>query len=463
MKRFKKASYFFIAFSCLLSVVGFGCQGLSQSQKQATKPVNLEYWTVYDDVDALQKLINEYQVARPYLKVKLRQLRADEIYPRLLEALAEDRGPDIISVSTRSLGTYLSKLGPMPASVPDTIVRVESGTLGQTTTVVPQTQALPNLTSLDNEYVQTIKKDVVRGGQIYGLPLSLDTMAIFYNKDLLDRANIAEPPKTWDEFQADVKKITKYDKSTGAIIQSGAALGSGRTVPGSDDLLAILFKQSGVDMVDQGGKVVFNAAPQNNRETTAAMGVLNFYTDFANPTRDTYAWSDSLGAALDNFVAGKAGFFFGYSFNNAAIRARAPQLNFRIMPLLQLSPDHPVNVANYHIQSVLTKSKHQDAAWGLINFLTHSPATKEYLDQTGRPTAIRKFISDQQEKEDLKPFVSQLLVADNWYHGNNYEAAQRALNDMLSDWLQTPPDPNYATAWRQDILNRAAERINQTL
>ena len=32
--------------------------------------------------------------------------------------------------------------------------------------------------------------------------------ALFYNKDLFSKAGIAAPPKTWDEFEADAKKIT---------------------------------------------------------------------------------------------------------------------------------------------------------------------------------------------------------------------------------------------------------------
>ena len=69
---------------------------------------------------------------------------------------------------------------------------------------------------------------MILDGQIYGLPLSLDTMAIYYNKDLLDRSSVPEPPKTWEEFAVAVKKITKYDKQTNKITQSGAALGAGK-------------------------------------------------------------------------------------------------------------------------------------------------------------------------------------------------------------------------------------------
>jgi len=76
-------------------LAGLGCKGLSQQQVAATQPVTLEFWTVFDDVDALQAQIDKYKADRPYLTINLKQLRTDEIYSRLLEALAEDKGPDL--------------------------------------------------------------------------------------------------------------------------------------------------------------------------------------------------------------------------------------------------------------------------------------------------------------------------------------------------------------------------------
>lgn len=440
-----------------LTTAGFGCKGLTQTQVQATTPVSLEYWTVFDDVDALQKEINAYRAARPYITVNLRQLRADELYPRLIEALAEDRGPDIISIQNRRLGEFASKLTPMPASVSDTLVTTEKTTLGSKTTVNTITRQLVNLSQLDTEYIKVVREDVVRGGQIFGLPLSIDMMAVFYNKDLVDRAGIPEVPKTWEEFQTAAKKITKYDKKTGKIIQSGAALGTGNNIPGSDDLLYLLFRQSNVGFVARGGQAIFNLSSQS------AGQIMDFYTDFSNSTRDTYAWSADQGDALEEFLNGKVGFFFGYSYHLPIVRARASQFDFRLMPLFQLTPDAPVNVASYWIQSVLAKSKHKNEAWGLIDFLTHSKATKDYLDKTGRPTALRAYIVDQKTKPDLEPFVDQILIAENWYRGRDYAGAYKAVQDMLAEWLQPVPNPDKEGEWRQDILNRAAERINQTL
>src|SRR3989449_7525348 len=46
------------------------------------------------------------------------------------------------------------------------------------------------------------------------LPILSSARAFFYNKDLFAKAGIAAPPKTWDEFTADAKKITALGNGT---------------------------------------------------------------------------------------------------------------------------------------------------------------------------------------------------------------------------------------------------------
>jgi len=450
----------------LLPLAGFGCKGISAEQAAATKPVTLEFWTVYDDVDALQALIDKYKADRPYLTVNLKQLRSDEFDSRLVNALAEDQGPDIISIQNKAVPYYQTKLASMPASVKDTTVSVTKNAIGGTDTAVNiNTQVLPAPLDVNREYVQAVGKDVILDGKVYGLPLSLDNLALYYNKDLLDKAGIPEVPQTWQDFQAAVKKLTKFDKATGKIIQSGAALGTGNNIPGFDDLLYVLFRQSGLSFVSTNGYTAFNIVPSSGvgANGTPAMSVMDFFTDFSNPLRDTYTWNESMGNALDEFVNGELAFYFGYSFDYPTIKARAPQLNFEILPMLQLNPEQPVNVANYWVQAVTLKSKHQNEAWSLINYLAHSKATKDYLDQADRPSALRTYIGGQMDKPELAPFASQVLISESWYKGKNYTVASQALADMLHQWLLTPPDANRINEWRQSILDRAAARVNQTL
>lgn len=171
----------FIALIGVLIFAGFGCQSTTnQTNAQLTRPVHLQLWTVYDDVDALQAEITAFRAARPYITIDVRQFRPEDLYQSLIEALADDTGPDILSVSNRSLGTYVSKLTPMPASVRDTTVVVQHGQFSDTTVVTPQTIPTVTMNQLQQEFIGTVAADVVKNGQIYGLPASADTMAIYY-------------------------------------------------------------------------------------------------------------------------------------------------------------------------------------------------------------------------------------------------------------------------------------------
>ncbi|MDT3381611.1 extracellular solute-binding protein [Labrys neptuniae] len=44
-------------------------------------------------------------------------------------------------------------------------------------------------------------------GKTYGMPWILDTKYLFYNTEILEKAGIATPPKTWDELATDAKII----------------------------------------------------------------------------------------------------------------------------------------------------------------------------------------------------------------------------------------------------------------
>ncbi|MEK7680730.1 MAG: hypothetical protein AAB348_01620, partial [Patescibacteria group bacterium] len=218
-----------------------------------------------------------------------------------------------------------------------------------------------------------------------------------------------------------------------------------------------------VGFTDKSGQAIFHNRVGADR-LNAAFPILNFYTDFANSTRDTYSWSGEAPSSLDSFINGSLGMFFGFNYHDAIIKARNPQLNFEIISMLQLSPDQqPANVANYWVQAVTEKSKNKNEAWNLINYLAHSKATKEYLDATNRPSALRAYIGDQKEKPELAPFASQVLFAENWYKGKNYESAMSALDQMVKEWLLPAPTPGRENEYRQEVLNRAAARFNQTL
>lgn len=53
-----------------------------------------------------------------------------------------------------------------------------------------------------------------RDGKIYGIPSSMYTTGLFYNKELFRKAGIERPPSTWDEFIAAARKVIDANPGT---------------------------------------------------------------------------------------------------------------------------------------------------------------------------------------------------------------------------------------------------------
>ena len=48
--------------------------------------------------------------------------------------------------------------------------------------------------------------------KVVALPMSVDTLALFVNKDLLNAAGIPTIPDTWAKFQATIPRLVKVDR-----------------------------------------------------------------------------------------------------------------------------------------------------------------------------------------------------------------------------------------------------------
>ena len=449
----------FLLFLTIVSL-GFGCKGLSKQEQVSVKPVKLNYWTVYNDVDQLEKFAAIYKARYPHVTINIRQVRYEEFDNLLINALADDVGPDIVSMHTRWLKRYQNKLLPMPKSTEMTKVTVQ-GKYFEEIIVTTEENYLPSAVKIEKEFVQTVIEDVQVGKNIYGLPLALDTMAIYYNKALLDKASIPESPKTWEEFREAVIKTTKLDNQ-GNIVQSGVALGAGNNIERAPDIVALFLMQNNVSMI-QGNTVAFARGLEKPTDNHPTLESLRFYTNFARPTIDFYTWNEKKGKALDEFTQGKTVFYFGFAFDYPLIKARAPQMKLEIIPIPQLTEDTPINVANYWIESVVKKSKHPNEAWDFIRFITEDNNIAVYTKATRSPSPLRAHFEEQKKDIVLEPFVSSVLTASNWYRGRNVDVANQAIATMIEQ-LRAPYSEKEKPLQRDaKIILNAARVIQQTL
>lgn len=453
----KKLAIFSLLLIFILSA-GASCQKVDKETQAATKPITLTYWRVFDDSDAFRETINKYQAIHPNIRINYRKLRYDEYENALLNALAEDRGPDILSVHNTWIRRYQNKLAPMPAQI-TMAYAVEKGSLKKEIVNELRVSKTLSLKDLRDKYLDVVYSDVVLDdNQIYGLPLSVDTLVLYYNRDLFNNAGIVEIPKYWNKnFQQNVKKLTRQDSVQG-IVQSGIAMGTADNIERFSDILSVLMMQNGAVMME-GRQVQFNVIPSTIRNSNYNPGLeaLRFYIDFSNPGKEVYAWNEDMDDSISMFTSGKAAMMFGYSYHLPVIRAQAPKLNFSIssLPQIENSPVS-VNFANYWVEGVSKKSANQQAAWDFILFLSKEEQVKTYLEKTKKPTALRSLIKSQQEDNELSVFANQLLTAKSWYRGIDPNSAEAALGEMVSSSRQNPEK-------LIDFLNNGAAKVQQTI
>ncbi|MFA4833745.1 MAG: extracellular solute-binding protein [Patescibacteria group bacterium] len=456
-----------LIFSFLLTS-GFGCKGADKATQEAMKPVVLNYWRVWDGPDAFEEIMANYKTLHPYITINYRKLRYNEYEQALLEAMAEDKGPDILSLHNTWIKKYQSKLAPLPAEI-TMVYPVEKGTIKKEIVQELKTTKSINFRNVKDNFVDVVYDDIVlpvtdsktgkTSEQIFGLPLALDTLAMYYNKDLFNNAGVAEPPSFWNqEFQQTVKKLTKQD-TAGKIIQSGVALGGSKNIERYGDILSILMMQNGAVMEDESGNIVFNLIPEALKEQKYSPGLeaLRFYTDFSNPAKEVYSWNSSLDNSLEMFIAGKLALMFGYAYHLPTIEARAPKLNFAIAKLPQIEGNlGNTNFANYWVETVSNKSKYINEAWDFIQFATKAEQAKLYLAKTKKPTALRSLVNEQIEDENVNVFAGQVLTAQSWYHGEDANAAELIMGEMIDSAVA-------GDGKIEEILNLGAKRVQQTI
>lgn len=441
-----------------------GCGGPSRAQQLATTPVKLSVWRVFDEDESFKKIMNNYRAMHPNVSFTYKRLRIEEYEDELLRAFAKGEGPDIFSLHNTWIGEYESLIAPLPASTTVAFSETKGSIKKETVFTLKETPSI-RPAQVRRDFVDAVAYDVIRSHRpdpraeatekIFGLPMAVDTLALYYNRDLLNAAGIAQPPKTWNEFHQAVVALTKVGQGD-EIIQSGAAIGTSRNVERAFDLLSVLMMQNGTRMTNDRGAASFTDEAEDG--TSPGELALQFYTDFANPLKEVYTWNSSQPNSFEAFINGKAAFFFGYSYHRPFINARAPKLRYDITALPQIQESTDVNLANYWVESVARATKNIDWAWDFVQFASSQEQVTNYLSATNKPTARRALISTQLDNETLGPFASQLLTARSWYKGKDAAAAEEAFLDLIDAALIATEETDLPRA-----MNTAQNKVNQSL
>ena len=417
--------------------------------------VNLEIWGTFDDSLVYSTIIDQYKKINPYIgEIKYRKFAQDTYRQELLDALASGQGPDIFLIGNGWLPSFENKLEPAPTP-------------------------LMSEQDMKNNFPDVVAGDFMDGGKAYAVPLSVDSMELYYNRDMFNAVGITAPPKTWLEFQSDVQKLTRLNVN-GNFDLSGAAIGTGTNINRSSDLLSLLMLQNGVEFPTKKGmlaKLDEGVVGKDGNVTQAGEQALGFYTQFArlgtssNAINPFYTWNTRQHYSIDAFAEGSVAMMFNYSWQMAEIKNKNPKLNFSIAPVPQVSADKPATYANYwgyavarnKVASVsnvggqpasapVPNDVRTHEAWQFLRFLTlknsgtitlYNAVTKnskdfpvnfdpavDYLKKTQQPAARRDIIESQKTDSNLGPFASGNLIAKHWYQSDP-DAVDKIFTDMI--------------------------------
>lgn len=459
-----------VAIALVAVIVGQGCtKGPTQQAKQLSTAKTIDIWAVVDDRDAYEEIFKTFHTMYPYAQINFKKYRLEEYEQALLNALAEDRGPDVFMIHNTWVSKYQPKIAPQPPIV-KVARQTTTGTIKKEVTLEVVTEKTESPVMLKKDFVDAVAFDAIRSinvstdtkktdmqERVFGLPMSVDTLALYYNKDILNASTISQPPVTWDQFQQQVEKIAVVNDD-GSITRAGAGFGLGSNVERASDVMALLMMQNRAEMSDAIGYPTFSAIPNAIREEVEeppAYGAMRFYTDFANPTRKAYTWNSAMPNSLEAFTQGNTAFFLGYSYQLPTVRSRAPKLNLGISQVPQIAGNTEVNYPNYWLWTVSKKSKSVDLSWHLVNFMTNAEQAKVYLDKVKRPAARRALIDAQLEDADIGVFASQILTARSWYRGIDPGTMEKAFEDM-ADQIVNGLDV-------QKAVQAASQKVDQTI
>jgi len=421
-----------IALFLILVFLGF-IPGLRPPLKENQR-IDLVFWGVYDKDSAYQPVITQFQNLHRGVRITYKQFDPQTYENDLINALAAGKGPDIFMVHNTWLPKHYNKISPLPQE--------------KLSFAVYSDQLFPKVVTKDF----TDNKNI-----IYAFPLSIDTLALIYDKDAFDKSGVALAPATWDEFQNIVPKLRILDK-TGKISQAAAAIGgTNKSINRATDLLSLLMLQIGTRMVDSD----FTRATFSETNTSGfspGLNALNFYIQFANPINYDYTWNEALHYSLDAFAEGSAAAIFNYAYQLPYLKTKNPFLNFGVALMPQYNQTNPVNYANYWGYTVSNKSSYSNLAWDFILFLTTSQENvKNYLQETQKPPALRIFIQDPTYLNDptLGIFTKQILTAQSWQQIDNNKV-ETIFSDMIESVISGEQTAKTA-------INQAEAQITQLM
>jgi multiple sugar transport system substrate-binding protein len=214
---------------------------------------------------------------------------------------------------------------------------------------------------------------VTRNGKIYGMPWLMDVKYFMYNKDILQKAGITNPPTTWEELVDQAKIIKSKGLSEYPIVWSW------NQKEGVVCDFTVLLYGNGGAFLDANGKPVFN----NEKGVQVLTWMKQTLDDgLSNPS----SVSSDENAVEADFLAGKSAFavnwLFQYSDSNDSTKSQiVGQAAFAPMPVFAAGQAAGIKGASVDGSSsfaIMATTPYPDQTWKFLTYLASNEVQTKY-------------------------------------------------------------------------------------
>ncbi|MFG2647047.1 ABC transporter substrate-binding protein [Streptomyces sp. NPDC048436] len=327
-----------------------GCANPSvgSANDDPTEPVTLKFWHGWStpgEVKAVNDSIDRFEKLHPNIKVKATGNVSDETVNQALRA-GGGKAPDVVSsFTTNNVGQYC-----------------DSGMWADLDPFMKKT-------GLDKRKVfpKTLLDYTSYQGNQCALPLLADAYGMYYNKDAYKKAGIKRPPRTMSEFEKVSKKLTL--RSGQHSYKQVGYLPNFRFYQNSPDRL---FAQWGPEYFDAEGKSHLADEPKTYKFFKTARQLADAQGGFNDLERFRMSFGDEM-SSQNAFLTGKVAMHLDGEWRGLMLDEAKPKFDWGVAPL-PVPDDQAKTYGRGFITGTVAgiahSSKHQNAAWELVRFLT---------------------------------------------------------------------------------------------
>jgi multiple sugar transport system substrate-binding protein len=290
------------------------------------KGVRLTFWQFWPS-EVIEPIVKEFEKANPGVKVEMQQLTWQNGFEKIVAAVSSGTQPDLCELGSTWVPRFAA-----------------DGVLGDIT-----------------EEVSALKDSLLfwesctLNGKVYGIPWVAGTRALFYNKELFEKAGLDpdSPPSTWGELIECARKIHSPGKGV-----YGFAMNAGERY--------VLFKKFMPFAWGNGGKILSEDLSHSVFASKENLAALVFYCSLKDCS--LVEKQDVLDMA---FKQGRVGLQISGGWNLKTIPVDAPDLKFgvAVVPKPKACCGTHASFAGSEILVTFAKSKRQREALRLARFL----------------------------------------------------------------------------------------------